>query len=74
VRPARGADSSAILVVPNVKAKMEDLLSLHDLWRVCFTFYFFIFLEDKTIGKFKKRPNSSADRNDQNAHFLVNQE
>jgi len=44
--PERGADNSAVLVVPNVKARTEAqhsifLLSLHDLLRG--SFYFFTY-------------------------------
>jgi hypothetical protein len=44
VRPARRANNSAFLVVPNVKIRMEAQhsippLSLHDLLREMFTFY-----------------------------------
>ena len=42
MRPARRVDNSAVLVVPNVKARMEAQhyippLSLHDLLRESFT-------------------------------------
>ena len=44
VRPARRAENSTVLVVPNVKVRMEaqrptPRLSLHDLLRETFTFY-----------------------------------
>jgi hypothetical protein len=43
MRPARIAHKPAVLVVPNVKARMEaqlsiSFLSLHDLLRESFTF------------------------------------